>query len=101
MPSARSPRSLGRVYEPASCLTSCGFAWACRRCVFAAGDPGIAGGPVARALPGIASLERVAELGRGAPPSAAEAPAAVPVARAGRLYDEAMPASQAAERRPA
>ena len=93
--------TLGRVYEPAGCLTSCGFAWACRRCVFAAGDPSIAGGPVARTLPGIASLERVAQLGRGAPPSLAEAPAAGPVARAGRLYDEAMPARRSAERRPA
>ena len=93
--------TLGRVYEPAGCLTSCGFAWACRQCVFAAGDPSIAGGPVARTLPGIASLERVAQLGRGAPPSLAEAPAAGPVARAGRLYDEAMPARRSAERRPA
>jgi len=92
---------LGRVYEPASCLTSCGFAWACRQCVFAAGDPAVAGGPVVRALPGIASLRRAAELGRGAPPSPAEAPAAAPVARAGRLYDEAIPANAAAERRPA
>lgn len=93
--------TLGRVYEPAACLTSCGFAWACRQCVFAAGGPGIAGGTVARALPGIAALGRVAELGRGAPPSPAEAPAAAPVARAGRLYDEAMPAARPAERRPA
>ena len=93
--------TLGRVYEPAGCLTSCGFAWACRRCVFAAGDPSIAGGPVARTLPGIASLERVAQLGRGAPPSLAEAPAAGPVARAGRLYDEVMSSRQSAERRSA
>jgi hypothetical protein len=98
---AEVTETLGRVYEPAACLTSCGFAWACRQCVFAAGDPGVAGGAVARALPGIATLGRVAELGRGAPPSAAEAPAATPVARAGRLYDEAMPAAQAEERRPA
>jgi hypothetical protein len=93
--------TLGRVYEPASCLTSCGFAWACRQCIFAAGDPSIAGGPVARALPGIASLARVSELGRGAPASAAEAAAAAPVARAGRLYDEVMPGNQPAEGRPA
>jgi len=92
---------LGRVYEPAGCLTSCGFAWACRQCIFAAGDPAVAGGPVARALPGIASLRRAAELASGAPPSSAEAPAAAPVARAGRLYDEAIPANEAAERRPA
>ncbi len=83
---------LGRVYEPASCLTSCGFAWACRQCLFAAGDPDLVGGAVARALPGIASLSRVAELGQGAPASTAEVPAAVPLARAGRLYDEIVPA---------
>ncbi len=79
---------LGRVYEPASCLTSCGFAWACRQRLFADGDPAVVGGSIARALPGIASLSRVAELGQGAPASPAEAPAAVPLARASRLYDD-------------
>ena len=42
---AELTEELGRVYEPASCLTSCGFAWACRQCVFGAGDPAIAGRP--------------------------------------------------------
>jgi hypothetical protein len=92
---------LGRTYEPAACLTSCGFAWACRQCVFAAGGPAVAGGRIAHALPGVASLGRAAELGRGAPPSAAEAPAAAPIARAARLYDEAMPGARPEERRPA
>jgi hypothetical protein len=98
---AEVTEDLGRVYEPAACLTSCGLAWACRRCVFAAGGPAIAGGPVAHALPGVGSLGRAAELGRGAPPSTAEAPAAAPIARAGRLYDEAMPANRPREQRPA
>jgi hypothetical protein len=98
---AEVTEELGRVYEPAPCLTSCGFAWACRRCVFAAGSPAVAGGQIAHTLPGVASLGRAAELGRGAPASAAEAAAAAPIARAGRLYDEAMPAGQAEERRPA
>jgi hypothetical protein len=92
---------LGRVYEPASCLTSCGFAWACRQRLFAEADPGLVGGQVARALPGIARLSRVAELGRGAPASAAEALAAVPLARAGRLYDEVMPVPGDSQRRTA
>jgi hypothetical protein len=92
---------LGRVYEPASCLTSCGFAWACRQRLFADADPGLVGGLVARALPGIASLSRVAELGQGAPASPAEAPAAVPLARAGRLYDEVIPAPGQSQRRTA
>lgn len=81
---------LGRAYEPANCLTSCGFAWACRRCLFTAADPAIVGGTLARALPNIASLGRVAELGHGAPPSVTEAPAAAPIERAGRLYGEVM-----------
>jgi len=92
---------LGRVYEPASCLTSCGFAWACRQRLFADADPAVVGGAVARALPGIASLSRVAELGQGAPASPVEAPAAVPVARAGRLYDEVIPAAGLSQRRTA
>jgi len=85
---------LGRVYEPAACLSSCGFAWACRRCLFAAGDPAVAGGTVGRALPGVVSLGRVSELGRGAPPSLAEMAAATPIARAGRLYDEIVTGAQ-------
>jgi hypothetical protein len=92
---------LGRVYEPASCLTSCGFAWACRQRLFADGDPALIGGTVARALPGIASLSRVAELGQGAPPSPAEAPAAVPLARAERLYEQIAAAPPMAQRRTA
>ena len=92
---------LGTVYEPGSCLTSCGFAWACRECAFGKGDPAIAGGPVARALPGVVTLGRVAELGHGAPASAVEAPAAGPIARAGRLYDEAVPVAAPKRRRSA
>jgi hypothetical protein len=92
---------LGSTYEPGSCLTSCGFAWACRECAFGASDPAVAGGPVARALPGVVTLDRVAELGRGAPPSAVEAPAAGPIARAGRLYDEAVPLPRPTRRRSA
>jgi len=92
---------LGRVYEPASCLSSCGFAWACRQCAFATGDPALSGGVVARALPGVVSLSRVAELSHGAPASAVEAPVAGPLARAGRLYDEAVPVPAPRRRRPA
>lgn len=92
---------LERVYDPANCLTSCGFAWACRRQLFTEADPAVVGGPVARALPGITSLSRVAELGRGAPPSPAEEPAAVPLARAGRLYGEVTGTDDLARRRTA
>src|SRR5215469_4894236 len=92
---------LGRVYDPANCLTSCGFAWACRRQLFTEADPAVVGGAVARALPGVASLSRVAELGRGAPPSPAEEPAAAPLARAGRLYDAIVAAPDPVQRRTA
>lgn len=92
---------LGNAYEPGSCLTSCGFAWACRECAFGVGHPALAGGVVARALPGVVTLGRVADLGRGAPASAAEAPAAGPIARAGRLYDEAVPVPAPTRRRSA
>jgi hypothetical protein len=92
---------LGRVYDPAGCLTSCGFAWACRQQLFAEGDPAVVGGAVALALPGIAGLSRVAELSQGAPASAVEGPAARPIARAGRLYAEVIPGPGSAERRTA
>lgn len=93
--------TLGCVYDPAPCLTSCGFAWACRQRLFADGAPSLAGRGVERALPGIASLHRVAELSQGAPASGAEAPAAAALARAGRLYEEAAVLAGPAERVPA
>ena len=98
---AETTDELGRIYEPASCLTSCGFAWACRACIFARSDPALLGGAVSRALPGVVTLERVGELGRGAPPSVAERSAAAPIARAGRLYDEAVLPRAAHDRRTA
>jgi hypothetical protein len=97
----RVTEELGRVYEPANCLTSCGFAWACRQRLFADGDPAVVGGSIARALPGIASLSRVADLSQGAPASPAEAPAAAPLARAGRLYDEIATVPSQTQRRTA
>jgi hypothetical protein len=93
--------TLGNEYEPVSCLSSCGFAWACRRCSFEAAAPSLMGGQVSRALPGVVRLGRVAELSRGAPPSAVEAPVAASIARAGRLLDEALPVAPASQRRSA
>jgi hypothetical protein len=93
--------TLGRVYEPGACLSSCGFARACRQCAFAAGDPAVVGSPVTTALPGIEDLGRVAKLSRGAPAEAGEAAVATPIARAGRLYDEAVPLPMPRVRRPA
>jgi hypothetical protein len=93
--------TLGNDYKPASCLSSCGFAWACRRLAFNAGDPAILGGQVSRALPGVVRLGRVAELSRGAPPSAVEAPVAASIARAGRLVDEALPVVPSRDQRSA
>ena len=96
----RSPTCSGGS-RAASCLTSCGFAWACRQRLFADSDPGLVGGLVARALPGIASLSRVAELGQGAPASPAEEPAAVPLARAGRARRRGHPGVGRSQRRTA
>jgi hypothetical protein len=79
---------VGRRYEAGSCLTSCGFAWACRACEFADAAPSLAGERAARAVPSIDRLDRVAQLGAGAPPTAGEAPVAQELARAGRLVDE-------------
>ena len=70
---------LGNWYRPGACLTSCGFAWACRESAFHASDPALAGGMVGSALPGVVSLDRLAELGHGAPASTAEASATVPI----------------------
>lgn len=92
---------LGRVYEPSSCLSSCGLAKACRQCAFTAAEPSVAGGLIAHALPGVVTLGRVAELSHGAPPSLGEAPAAEPIARAGRFFDEAVPVPAPRRRRPA
>jgi hypothetical protein len=93
--------TLGRAYEPGACLGSCGCARACRQCGFTAADPAIAGCQVSQALPGVVDLDRVAELSHGAPPSETEAPVAAPIARAGRLYDEAVSLPMPAMPRPA
>lgn len=82
--------TLGTTYEPGTCLSSCGFAAACRRQAFSSGSPTLAGACTVRALPGIADLGRAAELSRGATPTNREAEAATLVARAGSLYDEAV-----------
>ena len=86
----RATAKLGRVYEAGSCLQSCGFAWACRACVHGQGDPAVAGAAIVRAAPGVTHLGRIADLAAGAKPKPAETLAAPGLARAARLFDEAL-----------
>lgn len=68
------------------CLSTCGAARYCRARSVAAGSPVIGGDQIVRLLPGVSSLPRAAELARGAPPTAIEAPVAGQLVRASRLY---------------
>jgi hypothetical protein len=79
---------VGTCYEP-SCLATCGNARFCRERAFRAGAPNVAGAGAVRLLPGVGTLDRAEELTRGGTPTAAEAPAAALLERAGRLYDGA------------
>jgi hypothetical protein len=79
---------VGTCYEP-SCLASCGNAKFCRERAFRAGTPNVTGAGAVRLLPEVGTLDRAEELTRGATPTAAEAPAAALLERAGRLYDGA------------
>jgi hypothetical protein len=76
----------GTAYGPA-CLSNCGNARFCRERAFRAGSPCLSGPTAVRLLPGVPTLDRAEELTRGAAPSAAEAPVADLLSRAGRLYD--------------
>lgn len=75
---------------------SCGAYRFCRSRAIAVGSPQIAGPLVARVLPGVHSRGRAADLAAGAPPGPVEAPAAIQLARAARLYDRHAPALPAA-----
>lgn len=89
---------VGTCYEP-GCLAACGNARFCRDRAFHAGTPTVAGTTAARLLPGIANLGRAEQLSHGAASTAAEAPAAELLERAGRLYDEASKEAAASDRR--
>jgi hypothetical protein len=78
---------VGTCYQP-SCLATCGNAKFCRERAFSAGTTNFAGTGAVRLLPEILTLSRAEELTRGAAASAAEAPAAALLERAGRLYDQ-------------
>lgn len=80
---------VGTCYEP-SCLTTCGNAKFCRERAFRAGTPALLGPAAVRLLPDVATLNRAEALTHGDQPTAKESPAAALLARAGRLYDEAM-----------
>ena len=80
---------VGTNYAP-SCLSTCGNALFCRERTFRACSPSLSGPQTVRLLPGVRTLERAAELTEGAPASADERPVAPLLARAGRLYDDAV-----------
>lgn len=79
----------GTRYKPA-CLSDCGLSRLCRVRAHDAGNPQLCGGDISRALPGVASLERAAELTAGAKPGVGETAAARVLARAGAIYDRVL-----------
>lgn len=79
----------GTSYGP-NCMASCGNARFCREEAFKAGDPAAIGPQAVRQLAGIDTLNRAAEITRGAPLQAPEEAAGQPLARASRLYDRLM-----------
>lgn len=75
----------GTVYIP-ECLVTCGLARFCRARAFRASAVSMSGLSLVRLLPGVHSLSRAADLADGAQPTPREAPAAVQLERAARLY---------------
>ena len=73
-----------------SCVTDCGLNRFCRSRSRACGSPGLVGEKGLRLLPGVASLDRAAELAAGAPASMTERPVAEQLTLAARLYDRAL-----------
>jgi hypothetical protein len=84
--------TVGTAYGP-KCLSTCGNAMFCRERAFVDCHPSLVGPEAVRLLPGVHSLNRVAELSDGAPASNNEAELAFQLARAGRLYDQAISAT--------
>ncbi len=78
--------AVGTAYKPA-CLAACGMARFCRHRAHDVGDPAVVGGQLVRLVPGVGSVDRVAELADGAQASDAEAPVAAQLTRARRLLD--------------
>jgi hypothetical protein len=81
---------VGNCYEP-SCMSHCGCARLCRERARAVGDPARLGAGTVRLLPGVRSLDRAAELARGAPATFEEAAAARQLARAVRVAGRVAP----------
>lgn len=79
--------SVGNSYGPA-CLASCGFSRLCRKRADTAGDPARIGGQLVRLLPGVESLDRVAELADGGAAEDDEAPVAEQLVRAQSLLQK-------------
>jgi hypothetical protein len=72
-----------------SCVTGCGLYRFCRGRARGCGSPGLIGEKGTRLLPGVASLDRAAELAAGAPASEIEQPVAQQLSLAARLHERA------------
>ena len=81
--------AVGNAYRP-ECLANCGLSRLCRERAREVGSPIICGGQVQQQLPEIRSLERAAELARGATPAPIERHAAAALAMASRLYERVL-----------
>lgn len=90
--------AVGTKYCP-SCLSSCGMSRLCRERAHRAGDPARIGGQLVRLLPGVSSLDRAAELTRGARATEGEEPVARELQRAAALVDALQPPSRRAGKR--
>lgn len=88
----------GTKYCP-SCLSSCGLSRFCRERAHRTGDPARVGGQLIRLLPGVSSLDRVAELSNGAPAEEMEAPVARELQRAAALLSSLQPPSRRGRKR--
>jgi len=85
--------TVGSTYRP-ECLANCGLSRLCRERARDVGSPAVVGGQVQQQLPEIRSLQRAAELARGATPAPIERHAAAPLALAARLYERVLRSRQ-------
>jgi hypothetical protein len=76
-----------------TCVTGCGLYRFCRARARACGSTSLVGEKGLRLLPGVATLDRAAELAGGAPASEVERPVAEQLALAARLYERARQAA--------
>lgn len=81
--------TLGTKYRPA-CLQDCGMSRLCRARTQGTGLVDVAGSSIVRALPGVRTWKRAAELARGARPNHTEAHVAAELKRANAVYERVL-----------